>query len=212
MKREMPFVSNEPDNLHCVQASYMMIAKYFDPVFAIPMEEWSKLTGFEEGKASWASAGLGWFKDHGYKVKHLSQFNYPRFVTEGGKYLIDLCGEEVGNWQIEYSNMPLEIERARQLLSQGIIVQREPLQQDIRQFIDDGYLVRSLVNGRRLNGQSGYFGHALVIFDYDDAGIYMHDPGLPPRANRHVSWDDFEAAWADPNTESKEMDAIKLAA
>lgn len=207
MKREVPFVPNEPDDQHCMQASYMMIAKYFEPDFAIPMDEWSKITAFD--KSTWASAGLLWFQGQGYVVKHITLFDYQRFVEKGEDYLVALNGPEVAAWQIAHSNIQAEQERASKLLASGLIEQREPLQKDIKNYLESGYLVRIMINYCKLAGKARYIGHAVVIFDYDEQGVFMHDPGLPPKANRHVSWVDLEAAWADPNAESKELDAIK---
>lgn len=195
------------DDMHCMQAAYMMIAKHFDKKFAVPMDEWSQITAFD--KATWASAGLLWFAANGYDVKHISLYDYQRFVEKGAEYLIEVAGPEVAEWQIAHSNIPAEQERAKRLLEAGIIEQREPTQTDIRRYLDNGYLLRPLVNACKLAGKEGYVGHAVVIYDYDENGVYLHDPGLPPLPSRYVLWNDFEAAWADPNIESKELDAIK---
>lgn len=209
MSRDVPFVSNTDDDLHCLQAAYMSIAKYFEPDFSIDMEEWSELTGFEKGKGTWASAALLWFADNGYAVRHISLFDYEKFISSPAEYLIELTGKEVGQWQIAHSNLPLETERAKQLLARKQVEKREPTQQEIKRLLDDGYLARVLVNSFRLNGKEGYFGHAVTIFDYDDDGFILHDPGLPPIPNRKVGFKEFEEAWADPNPESKELDAVK---
>lgn len=185
----------------------MMIAKYFDPDFSIAMDEWSQITAFD--KATWASAGLLWFKAQGYDVVHISLFDYPRFIEKGSDYLIELAGPEVAQWQIAHSNVPAEQMRAQDLIDAGIVEQREPTMIDIKRYLDNGYLLRPLVNARKLTGKAGYIGHAVVAYGYDDYGVHLHDPGLPPAANRYVSWADFEAAWADPSTESKELDAIR---
>lgn len=47
--RQVPFVSNTPDDTHCLQAAYMSIAQYFDANFSINMNDWSEITGYEEG-------------------------------------------------------------------------------------------------------------------------------------------------------------------
>ncbi|MEO6761767.1 MAG: hypothetical protein ABI220_05385 [Candidatus Saccharimonadales bacterium] len=207
MARKVPFIPNEPDDLHCLQASYMMIAKYFDPSFNISMPEWSKITAFD--KSTWASAGLMWFKGHSYDVKHVTLFDYERFIKDGAKYLIDLCGPEVADWQITHSNIPDEVKRAKMLLDSGIVERREPIQADIKDYLDNGYLIRILVNYCKLAEVSGYAGHAVVLYDYDDNGVFMHDPGLPPLPSRYVTWNKLESAWADPGPDNKELDAIK---
>ncbi len=206
----VPFVPNSSDNLHCLQAVYRMIANCSLPNLDITSEEWDEITGFENGKGTWASAGLLWFSEQGFKVEHWSLFDYPKFVRKGGDYLIEVSGSEVGQWQIEHTNMPLEQKRAEQLLKRVDVHQQEPTIPLIKEFLDNSYLIHALVNSHKLNGKSGYFGHAVVVKGYDDNGFIMHDPGLPPLPDRRVTFKDFESAWAYPNKESKEMDAIKL--
>ena len=210
MKYEVPFVANTSDDLHCLQAAYMMITKFFQKDFDICMDEWSQLTGFETDKGTWANAGLLWFMDNGYDVSHISLFDYKSFVNSPEDYLVKLTGEKVGAWQIAHTNIPAEVSRVKKLLESGVIERREPTIEDIKNLLDDGYLVRVMVNSSRLNGTDGYFGHAVPIIGYDEENIIFHDPGLPPLENRRISINDFEKAWADPNPESKELDAIKL--
>lgn len=207
MNKNIPFVPNELDDMHCMQAAYMMIAKYFDPSFDIAMDEWSRITAFD--KSTWASAGLLWFKTQDYDVKHITMFDYPKFIINGGKYLEEISDAETAGWQIANSNIPAEITRAKNLLASGIVENRKPTQQDIREYLDKGYLLRALVNSCKLNNKPGYVGHAVVLFDYDQSGVIFHDPGLPPRPNRKATWQEFEAAWAYPTKENKELDAIK---
>ena len=210
MTYDVPFVPNTKDDLHCLQSAYMMIVKYYKPDFEIDWDEWSKITGFEVGKGTWASAGVLWFYDNGFDVKHYEVFDYNKFFKKGGDYLIQTSGQEVGQWQIEHSNIPLEQKRAKQMIDKGLLVSKIPTIEDIKSYLDKGYLLRVLLNSRRLNGKEGFFGHAVTVIGYDDKSLIIHDPGLPPYPNRHVLFEDFESAWADPNKESKELDAIKL--
>lgn len=112
MKLDITFVANDPDDLHCLQAAFMMIAKYFRPDFNIGWDEWSKLTGFEEDKGTWQTAALLWFYENGFEVKHITVFDFDKFARLGGDYLIEISGEEVGQWQIEHSNILLEQQKA----------------------------------------------------------------------------------------------------
>jgi hypothetical protein len=210
VKYNVPFIANSEDDLHCLQAAFMMILKYFESDTEIDWDDWSEMTGFEIGKGTYATAGVLWFLDNGFDVKEISLFDCKKFIETGGDYLIETSGKDVGEWQIVHSNIPLEQERMKKLLSSGAYDQREPTIDDIKQFLDKGYLLRVLVNSIKLNGKYGYFGHAVVVFGYENEYLLVHDPGSPPMPNRKVSFDDFEAAWADPSKDNKEMDAIKL--
>jgi hypothetical protein len=205
--RQVPFVSNTADDTHCLQAAYMSIAQYFNPYFAIPMDEWSVLTGYEEGKGTWANAGLVWFKEHGYEVKHTELFDYDAFMNDPKGYMISLNGKEAGEWGYANTNVPAEIERMKRLLGFDIIEQREPTMNDIKQYINEGYLVRLTINCQKLDNEDGYVGHAVVITGYNDTYITLHDPGLPAIPNRQVTFEQLQAAWDD---QAKELDAIRL--
>lgn len=207
---DVPFVSNTKDDLHCLQAAYWMILKFFKPEFEMDWDEWSKITGFEKNKGTWASAGLVWFNNNGFEVKHYELFDFEEFFKTGGDYLIKSTGAEIGNWQIKHSNIPLEQKRAIELVKSGLVEKREPSMEDVKNFLDNGYLLRVLVNSKRLNGKEGYFGHAVTVIGYNEDSIIFHDPGLPAIPKRKTSFSDFEAAWADPSKESKEFDAIRL--
>jgi len=188
----------------------MMIIKAFDPSFTMSVDEWSEIAGFEEGKGTWANGSLVWLKNNGYDVKHIAPFDYERFVEKQGDYLIEYVGPVVGQWQIDHTNMDVEVERVKKLLAESTIIEKRiPTQDDIRHYLDSGYLLRAHVNSNKLNGKENYVGHAVVLFNYDEGGVYIHDPGLPPLENRYLAWDLFESAWADPNEDNKELDAVK---
>lgn len=210
MINNVPFVPNSADDLHCMQAAYLMIAKYFKPTFNMDWNEWSKITGFEKDKGTWASAGLLWFHTQGFEVKHISLFNYDTFIHDGADYLLSEFGHDVGSWQIEHSNIPLEQARAVELLRNDIVEFKEPMLEDITRYLDQGYLVRCMINMAQLNNIDGYIGHAIVVSRIENDKVVIQDPGLPAEQNRIVSVHDFEKAWASPNREAKELDAIKL--
>lgn len=203
---DVPFISNTPDDLHCLPAAYMSIAMHFDKNFSIPMNEWSTLVGYEEGKGTWANAGLVWFKNHGYDVKHIEEFDFESFIKTPKDYMIRLNGETAGVWGYEHTNVPAEIKRMEALLNANIVEKREPTIDDIKHFINEGFLVRVTVNSYRLNNEDGYDGHAVVITDINDSDIQFHDPGLPAIANRRMPVKNFETAWSD---QARELDAIR---
>jgi hypothetical protein len=189
----------------------MSIRLYFEPEYNIEWNEWSKLTGFVEGKGTWATSALLWFKNNGYEVRHISLFDYADFASTGGDYLVREFGNEVGEWQIAHSDISKEKALVVQGIAQSLFTLQEPTIDDVKQFLNDGFLVKCLVNMATLNSKEGYIGHAIVVVGYDETGFVIHDPGLPPQPNRFVTYEDFEKVWASPNKQAKELDAIKLA-
>ncbi len=189
----------------------MMIAKYYDPSFDMPMDEWANICGFEAGKGTWANGGLLWFVEHGYDVVHMENFDDQRFINEKGAYLTALHGAETGRWMIEHTNIDTEVERVRKINRYSAIFNRTvPSLDDMRSMLDAGYLLRIAVNWNKLHDKPGYNGHSILGYDYDDTYIYVHDPGLPSREAMALTWEKLDAISADPTPQNREVDAILL--
>lgn len=210
MDHAVPFYANSPDNLHCVQSSYMMILRYFRPDKAYTFEELDALTGKDKHGGTWAAQGHIWLVSQGYDVEYWTLLDWRQFVSDGYEYLRRQFGEEIADWQVRYGDIPLEQRRADEALEKVTTKVREPKISDIVGFLDKGYLIKCTVNSSKLNGKAGYVGHVIVVKGYADGALIIHDPGLPPLENRKVAFDDFEAAWAYPNAAAKEMTAIRL--
>jgi hypothetical protein len=206
---DVPFIANTKDNLHCMQSAWMMAIKYFKPEFQMDWDEFSDVTGFEEDKGTWAMAGLLWLKKQGFDVIHIASFDYNEFARTGGQYLIKRNGKDAGGWMIRHSNLPLEQKRGSQLAKSGIWNRRVAQISDIKKYLDNGYLVICTINIRKLDKLEGYFGHVVVVKGYDDKKLLLHDPGLPGKPDRKVTYKEFEAAWGDPNQDAKELNAVK---
>lgn len=202
MKLAVPFFEN-PDKTHCHQASLRMVMKYFWPGKEFTWEEMDQITQKVEGKATWEYAGNIWLTQHGMQVKVIQLFDDTRFIAEGVAYLKEFVGDEAAEWQAGHSDIPQAQHLAVESLKSVLIDMRAPTLHDIRTALDAGYLVTCLVNGKALDGKDGYDGHSIVVIGYTDEGVYVHDPGLPPAADRLVSNNVFENAWANPNENAK---------
>jgi hypothetical protein len=207
---DVPFISNTPSDKQCLQAAYGMIRQYFEPQIHMEWDRWAEITGFVPEKGTWSMAGLMWFKDHGYDVVHIAEFDYVDFALRGPEYLVDALDEEVAKWDIKFTDFKLEQARAARFLRTGIWVKRAPTINDMRAYLADGYLLKCTVNLNALNGKPGYLSHALVVKGITDTEVIMHDPGLPGVPNRRASIEEFKQAWGHPGMpDSEKLDAIK---
>ena len=206
----MPFYANLGDHLHCVQAAFRMILKYFLPDRTFSWQELETMSAKLPGKATWPSQMLINLKQMGFDVALIEGFDAQAFIKEGGEYLKRDFGPETAAWQIANSDIPQEQKLYKRLLSSGVVYEsRIPTQRDISDYLQRGYLVKVTVNSKRLNHKQGYAGHSVVVYAADDQRITFHDPGPLAREARVESAADFEAAWADPNDRAKELIAIK---
>jgi hypothetical protein len=209
MRVEVPFYANE-DKTHCFQACLRMMLKYFLPEREFTLGELDVISAKVEGLWTWPTAAALWLVDNGFEVRNVETFDYKEFVRKGGDYLLSHFGENVGQAQIDHSDIAQEIKLAG-LFNQKIISElRIPEIADLRSCLDDGYLLGCNVNSHRLSGVGGYSGHFVVIIGYDEESLLLHDPGLPARQNLRISNEVFERAWAYPDSTAKNYLAIKL--
>ena len=210
LHKNVPFIANTPDDLHCLQAAFMTILKYFRPNIEMDWEEWSTITGFERGKGTWPIAGMVWFKQQGFEVKHTELFDFEQFSQDPTSYMMQQYSEELAAYAVAHTNIPAEQHRAKELLEyKDVLENRNPTLEDIKTYLDQGFLISLNVNARALNGKSGFAGHIVTIFDYDNESVTMHDPGSPPMLNRKVKFEDLNIAWKDPETGHGELTAVK---
>jgi len=205
----VPFYSNTPDATHCFQAAVKSVLKYFMPDKDFSWEELEKITAKGKDLWTWQMAGLLWLKKNGFDVKYIETFDYDRFINEGGDYLTDQYGEEVGKKMIKYSNIPAEQKIAKEFIAKAPPEKRPADFDDVIAYLKGGYLLILNVNSRSLNSRPGYAGHFVVVTGLEDGKLVFHDPGPPAHESRKMSFDDFTKAWAFPTENEKNLIAIK---
>lgn len=209
MNTNIPFFSNTPDNTHCFQATVKMLAKYYWPKEEYNWEQLDRLTAKAKDLWTWPMAGVLWLQSKGLEIIDIELFDYTRFVDEKENYLLSFFGEEAGNEQIKHSNIDQELGYAQEFQKRINIQNRIPDKRDIIRLLQNNYLLICCVNQMALNEKFGYSGHFVVIKGYNDTGLFMHDPGLPPFKNRKVSFSVFEKAWAYPDEKVKNILAFR---
>ena len=117
-------------------------------------------------------------------------------------------GVEVGKEQIAHSDIEQEQDLAKKLLEFLRVEKRIPEIDEIKKLLRDGWVIICNINSDSLDGRPGYTGHFVVVKRYDEEGLYINDPGLPPKANRKVDFVSFERAWAYPNEKAKNIMAF----
>jgi hypothetical protein len=187
-----------------------MILGHFLPQRTFSFDQLNILLGKHKNGGTWTAKGHSWLVGQGFEVEYWTLIDWPRFVAEGKSYLIEQFGQEVADSQTASGDIELEQARAAEALTKVKTLRKEPQIDDIKRFLDNGYLLRCGVNLNTLNGEEGHRAHSVVVTGYDEACVIIQDPGLPPVANRRVPFAVFEAAWAHPTVLAKEMAAIKL--
>ncbi|MFA6602829.1 MAG: cysteine peptidase family C39 domain-containing protein [Candidatus Shapirobacteria bacterium] len=210
MDTKIPFYSNTPDNTHCFQAAIKMIAKYYWPNEEYSWEELEVVTNKVKDLWTWPMAGVLWLQSKGLTVLDIEIFDYQEFVDKKEHYLLSYFGQDVGKEQITHSDIDKELAYSKEFCEKINIQKRIPDINDIRNLLDEGYLLVCCLNSQALNNRDGYIGHFVVVKGYEIEGLIINDPGLPAFENRIVSQSQFEKAWAYPNEKAKNILAFKL--
>jgi len=183
-------------------------------IFSItnPEQEFSwddleKLTDYLPGHGAWVYAELLTLNGYGLNTKLITGFNIKRFIKEGFSYIEDEFGKDIADYEREHPHNFKKIKRQMQeSLDKELVINRTGKTRDIKDFIDEGWYVMLLVNSKALNSKSGYTGHRVLVFGYDDKGVIMHDPGPNNGGpDAHVSWERLQKAWP----KAKELIAVK---
>lgn len=195
---DVPFVAN-PDN-RCVPATTGMILAYFMPEKKYTMEELDELCGYVEGRGTWQAQSLLALHKLGFQVHEIEDFDHEAFANDPVKYLSSILDKEALDYQLKHSDLKLEAARIKEYMDLGLPLERRPAtNDDIRRFIDDGWLVRLEVNDRPLAGRTGYNGHSIIVVGYDDNEVTIHNPdginGNNP--NQKASWELLNQAWKE---------------
>lgn len=211
MKLQIPFYSSfaipgYPLGVHCVETSLKMILGYIEPETKYTIEEIEKISGKQPGKGSWSFQWSLWFVEHGYQVKHYTKFNFDTFIRDGIDYIRQEYGDEIADFQDRTSDVEAARKLAKDYVTKISIVAKEPTIEDIRSEMNQGFVVKPMVNSMVLNDKDGYEGHSVVVLEVDNSDIWFHDPGLPAFENRKMSQAKFQQAM---DSFGGEMDVIK---
>lgn len=208
--RPIPFYTNTQDNTHCFQAGLRMVLKHFLPDREFSWGELEEMTAKKEGLWTWQLQGILNLKAMGFEVVDIDAFDYRAFIERGGDYLIENYGEEVGQSQIEHSDIAQEQVLAKRYIPLDVHQQRTPDFTDLESYLKDGYLVTCNVNSHALYDEPGYAGHFVVVYGYENGIVHFHDPGLPPHPNSQMTTEQFRKGWENGYEHAKNMVAIKL--
>ncbi len=189
-----------------------MILKYFLSDKDFSMSELEQFSGKLPGMSTWPQQMVLSLSKMGFDVFMVEGFDGQAFIKEGTEYLRRAFGEEAAAWQVANSDIAQEQRTYRALLNDPSIrvENRIPDLNELKPLLQKGYLLNVVVNSRKLNGQDGYLGHSVVVYEITDSEFIFHDPGLPAGPARKVTYEAFEKAWADPNSTAKNYIAIKL--
>jgi len=199
MKRyNVPFIANPDDR--CTVAVVAMVMAYFMPKRHFDMAEIEKICGYEKGRSIWKAESMLNLARLGFQLHWIEDFDHHKFMADPKSYLRSILDDDAYQWQVTHGDLEKEAERMRQYIKSGLpLEQRQATKEDIKRFLDDGWLVHLEVNANTLSDKPGYEGHSVLVIGYDDTDAIIHNPdgvsGNKP--NQHVSWELLDRAWKE---------------
>lgn len=194
----IPFIPNPDDR--CVVSVIAMVLAYFIPERHLAIPEVEKLVGYEKGRGTWKAPSMLNLAELGFQVHWIEDFDHEKFVTNPKSYLRTILDDEAYEWQVHHTDLATEANRMQKYIQSGLpLEKRRATNDDVKHFLDDGWLVHLEVNARPLSDKSGYEGHSILAISYDDKGVIIHNPdgesGNKP--NQRISWELLDQAWKE---------------
>ena len=213
MQLPVPFVKNPNDR--CVPASVGMILAYFLPNKQFTMPELEHLCAYRQGEGCWPMAHWLELTDMGFEIKVIEAFDLRDFSEDPVAYLKSILKdpEALAFQLVNTENLKKEAALSKEVLARGLYHENRPgTVEDIKTFLDDGWVVRLEVDAMTLARQPGYEGHSVLAIGYTDDEIILHNPDgrHGNRPEQHVAWPDFMEAWRNMGG-SYSLNAYRLA-
>lgn len=171
--------------MHCMPAVYRSIFDYFLRR-KMSWREAEAFTGFADGRAPWTILALTKMARMGFDIRMIEPFDYRAYAERGRTYLEERYPQQQLEWQLAHANI-LDIRPfIPDFLKRVKWEHRRAALEDIDKMLAEKRLVFVTLNSRILNGKEGFSSHAILITGSTKDAYIAHDPGLPPRPDRHI--------------------------
>jgi hypothetical protein len=206
------FVPNTEDNLHCLQACFMMI---YNTIFekAITMEEAEALTGHVPDMPTWQYQAITSFVKRGVEVKMVESFPVQAFLKDPITTIKDHFKEEkLVRYILDNTDADKEVDRLQQAIGTNKVefIEVVPTIEDIVKLLAEGYFILCNVSAPGLRGDfESYSGHVVIVEEVTSEHVLIQNPGLPPQENQRVPLEIFNRAWAGEHGNSSDILAVR---
>jgi len=203
------FVSNEHDDLHCLQACVRMIIDTAENKM-LSVREVEEFTGFVSGLQTWPYQTMLSFADRGYYIENIEAMDHREFANDPRSCVIKEYGEEMWEHFLNVSDVEKAQNDAKRCVSHERIklINRIPDLELIKKYTGNSFQIINL-NAKRLRNIEGYNGHFILLESIIDNKVYIQNPGLPPVKNQEVDINDFIGAWHCPNARAANVMVVK---
>jgi hypothetical protein len=208
----MKFVQNTADNLHCTQASLIMLVDSLTGV-RMTMDEADHATGFTPDVETWPYAMLRWLAENGFEVVHIDALDAIALANDPLKELRRSGLDKATiDYFFEISDFEDEARSIQAAVAAGVsFVSRIPTFSDLLDMFLGGWSALASLNAATLmtGGIERFDGHMVLCTNVTDDEVVMQDPGPPPLADFVVTRERFIAALRSPADSSGTLTFVR---
>ena len=175
--RDIPYFAN-PGNA-CALACYAMVAQYLLPDQSITFDQLATVADWRKGYVVWGFPVWKWLMDKGVRITDYDSIDYQAWADSGVEGLRQsVPAKEFAYYQQNTFDLAAEGKNAAAVLSHPnfTYVQHTPTWQEVVAECKKPGICDITLNRRKLNGQSGFDGHRVVIIEITDTDVVFHDP------------------------------------
>jgi hypothetical protein len=188
--KQIPFVANHQDNLHCVNAVFRMLHQYYFG-YDLSWSQIGRIAHNQKGKGTWSFPIETYFAKKGIQVFNIEPIDYQKLYDTGESYFYKVLGEKTAKYFIENSNFAKVKRYIPEFIKYVRHETRRASTDEIIGFLKNGNLISTEINMSIMNLLPGFILHDILLYDFRDGKIIFHDPGLPPVKSREITPEKF---------------------
>jgi len=180
MENRIPPYYENFDETHCFQCGLRGALEYFNPQKMWTWEELEELSGKKPGMGTWMFKTAADLPGLGYEVVLITDIDLIRLADEKEKYIIEFFGKEGAEFSLQYSDMEFEEANIRKAIankSSFTFKHRSFTADDIRELLQQGFMVMPTFSSDVLYGNSGPIDHSVLIYAQDGDEVIFHENG-----------------------------------
>jgi len=205
---DIPFYA-QPDSTSCYQACLKMILASLKPEKEYSWEELYTFCDKKPDKWTWPLRSMINLSQMGFEVINIEQFDYEKFIVNPVIYMEEIFGKEMAEAQDKHSDIPAEVENAKEFIKKIKTEDRIPTISDLKDLLKQDYKLLLNVNTRVLRDREGYAGHAIILKYIDDKKVIINDPDGENGENNEHSLEKFLKAWEYPDEKARNIMGVR---
>lgn len=207
-------ISNEPDDLHCLQACLRMAHEALG-LGSLSLQVAESVSGYQAGRETWMYKTLAWLAAQRLLIEHIEDFSPHAFIENS---TAELARHGFDGNVIDYIQSITDLAQERLAIEACnrygnlTFVLRQPDADDVVEALRNGWLPVVGVDAAILSRRPGtdYDGHVVLATGLSRSSrVILQDPGLPARWDWEVDQATLSRAMHAPTVRSGSLTLLR---